>query len=411
MNLCHCQERHCSNAGFNPILVFMGLKKYLIASQEATKPHQLIQNSFMCHKRKKNKTKSNCYELPADRQAHTCLAFPCGQYPCSLWKQNPDKYDASRYWLNRHSERAQNEAQPGNCFDMGRVGIKPLEKLWEWFCRFGNKERQYPNRPPNERERPQPPGCFFNPFQGPERPGRSCSCVLQTSGCVNRKGISPGLTMLVPASSPDKARSCLEQKTNRGGKIMAVSGRDPMGFKKCAAAEYHLHQAIFWQHAWRQSELLNHGWPWPHWLCRRNGCYLGAIYPTCSWHLAKDETNCLSLSLSLAQQWFRPDASPKRQVSPRKGLPWKMQMVNNMPSNLKVPLLSAAPIIYLSLPAVRYLPSFSSPTYPIQHFTMIQVRPKPWAGCVGDRTTAFYTSVMPGSLLEKHWNLFLSCPH
>lgn len=33
----------------------MGLKKYLIASQETTKPHQLIQNSFMCHESKKKK--------------------------------------------------------------------------------------------------------------------------------------------------------------------------------------------------------------------------------------------------------------------------------------------------------------------------------------------------------------------
>lgn len=76
MKLCHCQEWHCSNAVFNPILVFMGLKMYLIASQETTKPHQLIQNSFMCHKRKKPRQKVTSMNfLLIDR--HTpALHFP-----------------------------------------------------------------------------------------------------------------------------------------------------------------------------------------------------------------------------------------------------------------------------------------------------------------------------------------------
>lgn len=57
MNLCHCQEWHYSDAGFNPILGFMGLKKYLKkdqkVSQETTKPHHLTQNSSECQKTKK----------------------------------------------------------------------------------------------------------------------------------------------------------------------------------------------------------------------------------------------------------------------------------------------------------------------------------------------------------------------
>lgn len=100
MKLCQCQEWHCSNAGFNPILSFTGLIKYLIASQEATKPHQLIQNSVMCHKRKKKEKPKTSAKIPGTNSLLIDRNTPALHFPITntfglFWKQNPDKHDVS----------------------------------------------------------------------------------------------------------------------------------------------------------------------------------------------------------------------------------------------------------------------------------------------------------------------------
>lgn len=99
--------------------------------------------------------------------------------------------------------------------------------------------------PKTERERP----AFrldCNPFQGPERPGRTCSCILHTLRCISCKnlvlplslslGISPGLTVLVLASSTEKLVVAQSRNLTEVVKSWLLVGEIQGGSKMCCYA-------------------------------------------------------------------------------------------------------------------------------------------------------------------------------
>lgn len=88
--------------------------------------------------------------------------------------------------------------QTGNCFSVRPVSIKPLGKL---FVPSERARGSFPTDVP-EKETPATRLVFCNLFQGPERPGRSGSCILHTSGCVKcRKLVSVQITLLERSQS------------------------------------------------------------------------------------------------------------------------------------------------------------------------------------------------------------------
>lgn len=162
---------------------------------------------------------------------------------------------------------------------------------------------------------------------------------------------------------------------------MAVSGRDPRGFKNMLLCNiiFTRQYTLSTHCAWRWRMFLSHE---RSWSC----CCAGEM---------GDFTPYTNNDTDLRHP-------PKNQMSPGKKLPmsWRMHMFNNG-SNSKVSPVSSAPFLQQYLPLVSYLPRASSPMYPGLDFSMIQVKLKPWSRYVGDWMAAFYISVTPVSFIGK----------
>lgn len=242
--------------------------------------------------------------------------------------------------------------------------------------------------PKTERESPAF-GLGCNPFQRPERPGRTCSCILHTLGCISCKnlvlprslslGISLGLTVLVLALSTEKLVVAQSRNLTEVVKSWLLVGEIQGSSKICCYAVSFSPGNTHCPYAWRWRMFLSHE---RSWSC----CCAGEM---------GDFTPYTNNDTDLRHP-------PKNQMSPGKKLPmsWRMHMFNNA-SNSKVSPVSSSPFLQQYLPLVSYLPRASSPMYPGLDFSMIQVKLKPWSRYVGDWMAAFYISVTPGSFIGK----------